>query len=102
MPRMLWLVLLLCACGDERLFIESDTSWSGTVDGVGLVSGHGDEEFDLAAEGDQAPCWTLNKTTDAGTLRAYAEADTWFGLGVGVHGEATTREARGQVRGCVR
>ena len=73
-------VVLLCACNKTTLVIESDTSWAGSIDGVGQVADRGDARFELPNV-KQENCWELRKTSSAGTLRAYAEDDTWFGLG---------------------
>ena len=98
---MRWLVLsavLLCACGKE-LVIESDTSWQGSIDEYGDVSGRGDQRFDLPAG--QNICWSVTKLTSLGTLRAYAEGDSWFGLGTDVDQDAVTTAPNGHVEGCL-
>jgi hypothetical protein len=90
---------LLMGCGGTTLVVESDTSWAGSVEGYGAISGRLKAEYDL---GDAAgACWTVSKTTEAGTLRVYAETSQWFGLGNQVSGEATTAQAMGTVTGCV-
>lgn len=94
------LALILAACGGKTLVVDSDTSWQGTADGLGQVAGRGEGRMELP-DLDEI-CWTLAKTTDAGTLRAYAETSTWFGLGSDVSGEATTTAPAGSVSGCVR
>ena len=40
------------------------------------------------------------KQSDGGTLRVYADDDTWFGLGSQIDGEQTTQAPHGAVRGC--
>ena len=101
---MRWLlpaVLLLCACDKTTLVVESDTSWAGEVDGLGQVADRGTARFELP-NAKQELCWSIQKTSSAGTLRAYAEDDTWFGLGSQVDGEATTTAPNGSVQGCAR
>ena len=100
---MRWLlsaVLLLCACDKTTLVVESDTSWAGSV-GDSQVKGRDDRRIELANVKEDI-CWSIAKTTSAGTLRAYAEDDTWFGLGSQVDGESTTTAPSGKVEGCAR
>jgi hypothetical protein len=100
---MRWLlsaVLLLCACDKTTLVVESDTSWAGSV-GDSQVADRGDQRFELP-DAKQEICWSIAKTTSAGTLRAYAEDDTWFGLGSEVDGESATTAPNGKVKGCAR
>lgn len=104
MPGRRWvcaavLSLVLLGCGDKTLYVESNAPWEGTVDGVGSVSGTGNEDFDVS-EQDGEICWTLRKTTLAGTLRAYVEDESMFGLGVAVEGLETTTQPYGEVGGC--
>jgi hypothetical protein len=98
-PYSLALLVLLTACGGTTLVVESDTSWAGTVDGFGPISGRLKAEYDL---GDASgKCWTISKTTEAGTLRVYSKTSEWFGLGNQVSGESTTTDPMGTVTGCV-
>jgi hypothetical protein len=94
--------LLLASCGEQILHIESDTSWTGTIDGS-PVSGRGSYEGRLpnrtAARG--SVCWRIEKDSDAGTLRAWVEQGTFFGLGNVVESEMTTTAPHGVVSGCV-
>jgi hypothetical protein len=95
----LTLLVLLTGCGGTTLVVESDTSWAGSVDGFGSISGRFRAEYDLGdADG---KCWTVSKTTEAGTLRAYSKTSEWFGLGNQVSGESKTTEPMGTVTGCV-
>ncbi len=94
------LAFALAACGGKTLVVDSDTSWQGTADVLGQVAGRGHRELELP---DLAEiCWSIAKSTEAGTLRAYAETSTWFGLGSDVSGEAATTAPSGAVSGCVR
>lgn len=93
------LLVLVTACGGTTLVVESDTSWSGSVDGYGAISGRLKAEYDLGDAADK--CWTVSKATEAGTLRVYARTSEWFGLGDEVSGEATTNQPMGTVTGCV-
>lgn len=94
-------MLLVAGCGNRVIHIESDTDWSGTIDGIGVVSGRGSKTFALDAVSSPV-CWTITKMTDAGTLRVYSEASTWFGLGEDIEAEQTTTEPHGDVTGCVK
>ena len=94
-------VMVLCACDKTTLVVESDTSWAGSVDGVGQVADRGGARFELP-DAKRENCWELRKTSSAGTLRAYAEDETWFGLGSEVDGEAITTAPNGMVTGCAR
>lgn len=95
------MALLLASCGGRVVHIESDTTWSGEIDGVGTVTGRGSKTFALDATTSPA-CFTITKTADAGTLRVYVEQSTWFGIGEDVLAEQTTTEPGGSVTGCVR
>lgn len=104
--RLSWLVpvvavTLLTSCGGQTLHIESDTSWSGTLGGI-PISGQGSTQMELPARngGRGTICWTIRKDSEAGTLRAHVEQDTFFGLGSVVEGEMTTTAAFGVVSGC--
>ena len=98
-PYGLALLALVTGCGGTTLVVESDTSWAGSVDGYGSIAGRFRTEYDLGdADGN---CWTVSKTTEAGTLRVYSKTSEWFGLGDQVSGESTTTEPMGTVVGCV-
>lgn len=101
MPRAVLLIfaLALVGCSDKTLHVESDTSWAGTIDRFGTVDGHGNSQYDLGGVAGQV-CWQIAKTTSAGTLRAYSDDATWFGLGTEVDGDATTTAPAGGVQGC--
>lgn len=98
-PYGLALLVLVMGCGGTTLVVESDTSWAGSVDGSGAIAGRYRAEYDLA--GAAGTCWTVSKTTEAGTLRVYSRTSEWFGLGDEVSGESTTTEPMGTVTGCV-
>ena len=101
MPRAVLLIgaFVLIGCTDKTLHVESDTSWAGTIDQFGPVDGHGNAQYDIGGVTGEV-CWKIAKTTTAGTLRAYADDKTWFGLGSEVDGEATTTAPAGEVQGC--
>ena len=109
MPRAVLLIgaFVLIGCTDKTLHVESDTSWAGTlgvvwptVDVPATIHGHGNAQYTLGGLGAGEVCWKIAKTTSAGTLRAYADDKTWFGLGSEVDGEATTTAPAGEVTGC--
>lgn len=86
-------------CGDRILYVESNAPWAGSVDGVGDVAGTGNADFDLS-EADGETCWTLHKTTLAGTLRAYVRDEGMFGASAEVEGLEITTEPYGEIGGC--
>lgn len=92
-------VLVLAACDEKTLVIESNTAWTGTITYGGSVSGTGSATVDLSDVPSDV-CWTLRKTTSAGVLRAYLRDETWFGLGEEIDGDQTTVEPNGEVSGC--
>ena len=98
-PWSLACLALVTSCGGTTLVVDSDTSWAGTVGGFGPISGRLRAEYDLADAANQ--CWTVSKTTEAGTLRVYAITSEWFGLGDEVNGEGLTTEPLGSVTGCL-
>ena len=97
-----WVVIgfVATACGSKTLVVESDTSWAGAVGEVGSVEGRGRATYELSATADRI-CWSLAKLSEAGTLRAYAQRSTFFGLGSDVEAEATTTAPLGSVTGCI-
>ena len=101
MPRAVLMIfgLVLIGCSGKTLHVESDTSWAGTIDRFGTVDGHGNAQYDIGGLTGQV-CWQIGKTTSVGTLRAYSDDDTWFGLGSEVDGDATTTAPAGVVQGC--
>jgi hypothetical protein len=98
-PWGLAVLSLVMGCGGVTLVVDSDTSWAGTVDGYGAISGHLQAEYDLGDAG--RSCWTVSKLTEAGTLRVYSDRSEWFGIGNEVSGESTTTQPMGTVTGCV-
>jgi hypothetical protein len=92
-------VVVLAACDTKELVIQSNTTWDGTITGYGDVAGSGNAVIDLT-DAPSNVCWTLKKTTSAGTLRAYLADETWFGLGKEYDGDQTTTEPSGQIEGC--
>ena len=93
------MLAFVMGCGGSTLVVDSDTSWAGSVDGYGAISGRLRAEYDLGAGAGH--CWTVSKATEAGTLRVYSDRSEWFGLGNEVSGESTTTEPMGTVTGCV-
>jgi hypothetical protein len=98
-PCGLALLVLVMGCGGTTLVVESDTSWAGSVDGYGAISGRLKAEYDLGDAGHA--CWTVSKSTEAGRLRVYSKTSEWFGLGDEVSGESTTTQPMGTATGCV-
>jgi hypothetical protein len=89
-------VVALAGCGRE-LHVESDTEWSGAIGGVSSsssVDGSGNDVFDI----EPGDCWTFQKETRTGSLRAYATSKTIFGEDK--TGEAVTSAEFGIVSGC--
>ena len=99
-PLLLVSLVALTACNEDTVVIvESDTIWHGDIDKYGTFDGRGNAHFDIS-EAKEKICWTFAKQSDGGTLRVYADDDTWFGLGSQIDGEQTTRAPHGMVRGC--
>jgi hypothetical protein len=42
------LAVLVLGCGGTNLVVDSDTSWAGSVDGLGSISGRGHAEYDVS------------------------------------------------------
>lgn len=100
-PFLLTLVTAvgIVGCGDKILYVESNAPWAGSVDGIGEVAGTGNADFDVSGvEGEV--CWTLHKTTLAGTLRAYVRDEGMFGASAEVEGLEITTEPYGEIGGC--
>jgi len=93
------LAVLLTGCADRTLVVESDTSWAGSVDKVGQVSGQGGTRIELEPSAGHQ-CWDLHKTTSAGTLRAYVRDKSNF-TGTDTEGDMTTTAPDGHATGCV-
>ena len=92
-------IVLLGACTDRELIIESNTSWSGFIGGEESGysrDGSGNAKFDLD-EG--RTCWTFQKETEQGSIRAYAKTRELFGSDRS--GDAWTTTEFGVVAGCI-
>jgi hypothetical protein len=92
-------LLLLAGCGGTDLTVESDTSWGGTIDGIGTLEESGSKSYSLST-GRQRVCWSLSKRTEAGVLRVYTEQSTWFGLGNNVDFDVSTSALGTTISGC--
>ncbi len=90
------LLVITTACGTE-LIVESDTSWDGFIGGTSgsSVDGSGDHTFELKSG---TTCWSFQKQTTGGRLKAYAKQKTLFGSSRS--GEAETFADFGVVTGC--
>jgi len=62
MRIVLILLVILSGCGNE-LIIESDTSWSGSINGSSIEGG-GSRSYDM----DNSSCATIQKDTERGYL----------------------------------
>lgn len=90
-------VFLLAGCEGRTLHVESNTSWTGYIggDAGSSVEGRGNHSWPLNPG---TTCWSFQKETEGGTLRAYAS-----GGGIAApdrQGDATTTAAYGVVSGC--
>ena len=95
--------LMLAGCGAQVLHVESDTAWTGTIASIGPVEGRGSRDFELSGSPDRGQvCWSIQKASDAGTLRVWVEQSTWFGLGNDIDADNTTTDPLGVVNGCAR
>lgn len=84
-----------------KLIVESSTSWSGfiTTRYTGRsVAGAGDQVFKLQSD-DSDFCWSFQKLTEGGVLRAYIK-DGWSGITGSHHRFAETTAPFGYVTGC--
>lgn len=95
----LFALTAVAGCGDKVLYVESNAPWAGNVDGIGDVSGSGNMDFDVSEVNGEV-CWTLHKTTLAGTLRAYVRDEGMFGAGADIEGLETTTAPYGEIGGC--
>jgi len=77
--------------------VESDTEWTGLVNGVG-VSGFGERAFPITGG-----CWVFTKRTVDGLIRAYAMPANVSSRQAGVpkFGDKATTSAFGTVPGCL-
>jgi hypothetical protein len=92
-------IMLLSACTDRELIIESNTSWSGFIGGEESGysrDGSGNAKFELE-EG--RTCWTFQKETTDGSIRVYARTKELFGTER--YGDAWTTTEFGVVAGCI-
>jgi hypothetical protein len=89
---------MLIGCDQRTLVVESNTSWEGSVDDFGPISGQGNSSIDVG-RASRGFCWTIGKRTDAGTLRVFLDDKSTFGV-TEFRGEQTTNEPFGEVRGC--
>ena len=90
----------LSACTDREIIVESNTSWSGFIgeeESGYSRDGFGNAKFDV--DGGSRACWTFQKETEDGYLRAYARTKEIFGTDR--HGDARTTAVFGIVTGCV-
>ena len=93
-------IALLAACESKTLEIESNTTWSGAVGGTGSRSIQGSGNQSISITGTDTYCWTLQKETRTGTLRAYAKVHTI--TGVDNQDDETTTADFGLVSGCTK
>jgi hypothetical protein len=98
-PLRLAAALALAGCDGKTLVIESDTEWAGTINYIGGVGGTGNASIDLDAVPTDV-CWTVQKLTEFGFLRAYLADENWFGLSEETDGDQTTTDPQGEVSGC--
>lgn len=88
------------ACTDRDIIVESNTTWSGFIgeeESGYSRDGSGNARFEIDDSG--RTCWTFQKETEAGYLRAYAKTKEIFGTDR--QGDARTTTAFGIVSGCV-
>jgi hypothetical protein len=94
------MLLGLTACEEMELVVESNTDWSGEVQGIGEVGGTGNRTIDVI-DGTGDRCWVLRKTTESGVLRAYLrDKARLFGSVTEYDGDQSTSEPYGEIGGC--
>lgn len=101
MRRLIPVVLMLAfaGCEERTLVVESNTDWDGYITGEGggsSVQGSGNRVFRDFDSG--TFCWTFQKDSRAGTLRAYMK--TPLLITESKRGDATTNAEFGVVSGC--
>lgn len=95
--RLFVLAVPVTACAPKvRLHVESDTSWSGAI-ANSSYDGSGNASFGLTGD---IVCWSIQKRTRDGQLRAYATVERAI-FGTERQGGATTTAEYGVVSGCV-
>ena len=93
--RVIIMAVLVTACGPREMVVESDTRWSGAI-GNSSRDGFGNETFPITGSGTW--CWSIQKQTRSGYLRAYSRTPSI--LGVEKSGEGETNAQFGIVTGC--
>jgi hypothetical protein len=83
------LALATCGCAAKVIEVQSDTSWTGNVNG-GSVDGSGTTSYELTGK---TACYVFQKATKAGSLRVKVKK--------GMGEEPSTTAAYGVVSGCV-
>lgn len=87
--------LVFSACGPREMVVESDTYWSGAI-GNSSRDGFGRETMKITGSGTW--CWSIQKQTRGGYLKAYARVPGIFGPEE--YGHAETNAQFGVVTGC--
>jgi hypothetical protein len=90
----------LAACTSKTLEIQSNTSWSGAIGGISSRTVQGSGNASFAINTNDTFCWTMQKETEQGSLRAYAKVHTI--TGVDNESDETTTATFGIVSGCTR
>jgi hypothetical protein len=100
--KKILLCLGLMACS-KTLVIESNTTWraaigTSTVDVATARSVQGSGNRTIAVDA-QTVCWTVQKTTQSGVVRAYLSSHSI--IGIDTQSDASTTADFGLVAGCV-
>jgi hypothetical protein len=94
--RVILIVVLVTACDESReMVIESDTGWSGAIVNASR-DGYGSVTFPVS--GSENWCWSIQKQTRGGYLKAYARMSGLYGTKQS--GVAETTAQFGVVTGC--
>jgi hypothetical protein len=93
--RVILIAVLVTACGERVMVVESDTSWSGSI-GNSSRDGYGDQILKMSGSGTW--CWSIQKQTRGGYLKAYSRTPSI--TGTEKSGEAETNAQFGIVTGC--
>ena len=94
--RVILIAVLVTACDESReMVIESDTGWSGSIVNASR-DGFGNETFPITGSCDW--CWSIQKQTRGGYLKAYARMNGLYGMKES--GVAETTAQFGVVTGC--
>lgn len=72
---LLALALTTGCSAKTKFFVESDTSWTGTINGAGTISGNGNATYKVVGKID---CIVVTKATVPGYVRVRIDGHPWY------------------------